>query len=506
MVNVQDETWESAIRADEDLSRRAKALACTAPLHELDANKGRLEWADAKVYLMAEIALHTIDQVAIAMDFDTGADHRHVLERVAGFVARQAPERPREEHTRVAAWVLEGLINLGDVDRTFRRPYGSLDADGVYCVRTFDFKLIEERRDAAGKLYLRASVEALNVLVGALDTDVESAQIAAEVKLENLIRRGRLADAKLVAEQARIRTIQYAESIRSQLDATRRNVRTVDWLDKVPTLLDEALDHVEARAHSERAISTNMARSRDEADDPLYKGRAAELVDIVDDCVRRHMKLQGHLMAARSEFRAQQDRQRFTDAPRNHSIDVYGHVLQPVLDLPVAKAVTPLERYFVGSTGVPASDLPNLATLVQALLRPAPERSRFAGDVPVPALQSAQGEKRFTDRQWELAEELLDLQDGVRLLSDLLAEAAELDPALPELVALLGLHAYAPQTGSVLRRERASVLVAEHADSPLHRAGFLGDDLLLTSARLANSSAAEPGKPLPAPADQGTAW
>ncbi|WSZ32448.1 hypothetical protein OG806_24880 [Streptomyces sp. NBC_00882] len=98
---MRDETRET----DEGLSRRAKALACTVPLHELDAHKGKLEWADAKVYLMAEIALHTIDQVAIAMDFDTGADHGHVLERVQRFVARQAPRQPVQEHARVATWV-----------------------------------------------------------------------------------------------------------------------------------------------------------------------------------------------------------------------------------------------------------------------------------------------------------------------------------------------------------------------------------------------------------------
>jgi hypothetical protein len=53
--------------ADEGLARRLKALACTAPLHDLDARKAKLDWADATVYQMAEIALHTIDQVTIAM-------------------------------------------------------------------------------------------------------------------------------------------------------------------------------------------------------------------------------------------------------------------------------------------------------------------------------------------------------------------------------------------------------------------------------------------------------
>jgi len=72
-----------------------------------------------------------------------------------------------------------------------------------------------------GTVYLRTTDEAVNVLVGALDTDVTSAQIAAEVKLEVLISRGRLADAQLAAEQARYRTVQYAEALRRTLEATR---------------------------------------------------------------------------------------------------------------------------------------------------------------------------------------------------------------------------------------------------------------------------------------------
>ncbi|NEE47621.1 hypothetical protein G3M55_23810, partial [Streptomyces sp. SID8455] len=72
-------------------------------------------------------------------------------------------------------------------------------------------------------------------------------QIAAEVKLEVLISRGRLADAQLAAEQARYRTVQYAETLRRTLEATRRNVRAVDWLTTVPDMIAEALDHVADR-------------------------------------------------------------------------------------------------------------------------------------------------------------------------------------------------------------------------------------------------------------------
>jgi hypothetical protein len=225
-------TWAAGSLAlspggDEALARRLKALACTAPLHDLDARKSRLDWAEASVYQMAEIGLQAIDQVTIAMDFDQGASHDQVVVRLLPFIAAQAPGRDRVEYERVARWVLECLINVGSLDRGFRAVYGVFGADGGYQRRTFDFKLLVELVSPDGEVYLRTSDEAINVLVGALDTDVESAQIAAEVKLENLIKRGRLSDAQVAAEQARYRTVQYAEVLRRKLEATRRDVRAV---------------------------------------------------------------------------------------------------------------------------------------------------------------------------------------------------------------------------------------------------------------------------------------
>ena len=229
-----------ALRAvDDGVTRRLKALACTAPLHDLDTRKTRLDWVDASRYQMAEIALQAIDQVTLAMDFDHGADQAQVVKRLRPFVAAQVPDAPAGEHERVAQWVIENLINVGSLDRGFQVDYGTFTEDGRYVRRRFDFKLLVEVAAPDGDVYLRASDEAINVLVGALDTDVESAQVAAEVKLENLINRGRLGDARLAAEQARYRTVQYAEALRQKLDATRRDVRSVDWLTTV--LAEEAL-------------------------------------------------------------------------------------------------------------------------------------------------------------------------------------------------------------------------------------------------------------------------
>ncbi|RZQ65674.1 hypothetical protein [Amycolatopsis suaedae] len=470
--------------ADEGLTRRLKALACTAPLHDLDARKAKLDWADATVYQMAEVALHTIDQVTIAMDFDTGADHGEVIRRVTPFVAAQAPGRGPDEHTQVARWVLDNLINVGTTDRGFRRVYGSVGAGGAYQRRAFDFKLLVELAAPDGEVYLRATDEAINVLVGALDTDVESAQIAAEVKLENLINRGRLADAKLAAEQARYRTVQYGETLRAKLDATRRDVRAVDWEREIPELLDSALSHIESRFRSETAILRNITTARDEAEDADRKRRAAELVDIVGDCIRRHTQLQARLQAAGAVFRAEQDRQQFSGPPQRSAIDLFGQLLNPTLGLPLADALGPATAFFQAGIGVSAPTVPSLPALVSLLLRPAPERDQLVGEVPEPELLPAEETDRYSDEQWRLADELLDLPEVPRRLSGLIAEARRLDPVLPRLVALRAVHAYGSEVGAALRQGDRQLLVAVDDGTEFTDGEFGGADLLLATAAL----------------------
>jgi hypothetical protein len=344
---VEDDA--AALTVDEGLARRLKALACTGPIHDLDTRKSRLDFADASVYAMAEIAFQILDQVTVAMDFDRGAGGEQVIARVRPFIAAQAPDRDPAEHERVARWILDNLINVGSVDRGFRVFYGTL-AGGSYQRLTFDFKLLVELVGADGEVYLRASDEAVNVLIGALDTDVESAQIAAEIKLENLIRRGKLADAQAAAQQARYATVQYAEQLRRRLEATRRDVRSVDWEREVPELIEAALTHIADRYHQETAILATIRAVRDEATDPDRKRKAAKLVDIVSDCIQRHTQLQTRLLEAGTVFRAEQDRQQFSGPPRRATVDLFGQLLRPTLGLPVADAVRPTGAFFRAST------------------------------------------------------------------------------------------------------------------------------------------------------------
>jgi hypothetical protein len=434
---------------------------------------------------MAEVALAAIDLVTLHMDFDTGADQEQIVARLLPRIAAQAPRRPAAEHERVARWVLENLINVGSVDRGFRAVYGTFDPDGTYVRRDYDFKLVEEVPGYGGGVYLRTTDEAVNVLVGALDTDVTSAQIAAEVKLEVLVSRGRLADAQLAAEQARYRTVQYAETLRRALEATRRNVRAVDWLNAVPDLIAEALDHVADRYRHENAILTNIRRARDESGDPENKRRAAELVDIVKDCIRRHTQLQSRLLEAGPLFRAEQDRQAFAPVTAASGTDLYGHLLAPLLPLPLEQSVRVTDAFFARGTGLRAPASARVGDLVELLLTPPVEREHLGAEMPEPDLIATPDDSRFSEEQLAAATALLDLPaDAPRRLSGLLADARRRDPDLPYLVALLAVHAASPPVGTAYRQGEERLLFAVDDGTQLDDPEFGGADLIVGTALL----------------------
>ena len=93
------------------------------------------------------------------------------------------------------------------------------------------FKYREAKRAHEAKLKLKQiQVKEVKFRPGTDEGDYQ-------IKLRNLINRGKLADAQAAAQQARYATIQYAEQLRRRLEATRRDVRSVDWEREVPELV-----------------------------------------------------------------------------------------------------------------------------------------------------------------------------------------------------------------------------------------------------------------------------
>lgn len=483
-------------------AQRVKALATTAPLHDLDARKAQVQTADYTVYQMAELALHAIDLVTIAMDFDTGAEPAKVLRDLTYRVAAQAPDRNDAEHARVANWVVENLLNVGSADRGFRTVYGLSGPDG-YDRRTFDFKLLEETRGADGELYLRASNEAVNVLVGALEVDLEAAHIAADVRLDILIKRGRLSEAQAAAQNARYRTIQYGEMLRQRLEATSRNVRNVDWVEAMPAFLDEALAHIEERSKAENAILVNLTEVRDTADTPARKAQAARLVEVVQDCLRRHDQLQAGLQTAGGRFRAEQDRQTFTAGPARAALDLHAQLLQPVLARPIGEADAALMRFFGPATGLSVPHAVRLVDLFEGLITPPVERDLLGEVVEEPNVELDEEPARFPDASYEHLEGLLDLDPAApQRLSGLLVDARSRqteDPEaddLPLLVVVRVLAMAAQEIGVARRHHDPSVLMAVDDGTVLDDIDFAGADLLVARAAVLPDTTARHAEPV----------
>ena len=501
-VGVID-TGSASESSDGGFALRVKALACTAPLHDLDARKNSVQTADYGIYQMAELALTAIDLVTIAMDFDRGARPDQVLADLARAATAQAPDRPEAEHARVASWVLDNLLNVGSADRGFRAIYGIAGPAG-YDRRSFDFKLLEETFDADGELYLRASNEAVNVLVGALDIDIESAQIAADLRLDILIKRGRLSDAQAAAQAARYQTIRYAEMLRQRLEATTRDVRNVDWVEEMPRFLDEALTHIEDRYRTEDAILINLTEARDTADTPERKQQAGQLVEVVRDCLRRHAQLQAALQTAGQRFRAEQARQTFTGVPTaTRSLDLYWQLLTPALSLPIRMALLPLEAYFTCSAGVAVPFALRLADLFDTLITPPSERDLLGEPITEPDLDDLEEPPRFSESTYAALDAALALVPGEpKRLSSLLAGArsveAETDGVedLPLLVVIRVLVLAAQEIEAAHKHGEPHVIIAVDDGTTLDDPEFAGADLLVTRAELLHPSV-QPGLPVP---------
>ncbi|NEE55825.1 hypothetical protein G3M55_66045, partial [Streptomyces sp. SID8455] len=239
------------------------------------------------------------------------------------------------------------------------------------------------------------------------------------------------------------------------------------------------------RYRHENAILTNIRKARDEAEDPEHKRRAAELVDIVKDCIRRHTQLQSRLLEAGPLFRAEQDRQAFATPAAHAGLDLYGQLLAPLLPLPVEQSLRATDAFFAHGTGLRTPTSVRVGDLVDLLLTPPLEREHLGMEMPEPDLIATPDDSRFSDAQLSSAMALLDLEhDAPRRLSGLLAEARRSDPELPYLVALLAVHAASPPVGTAYRQGERRLLFAVDDGTELDDPEFGGADLIVGMALL----------------------
>ena len=215
---------------------------------------------------------------------------------------------------------------------------------------------------------MAATNEAINVLVGALDTDVASAHSAADAKVASLVNRKRFNEAELAAREARIRSIQYTAEVRRIIADTKLDVRRAGWGDHIPDRLNEILEVLTERTHAESKMLEAMRGTRDNAEIESHSQVAARLVAVVEDCFDRHRDLHNRVMEATETFFSEQERQGFRSELALRAVDPFTELLSPICAGTIGETASVIERFATMSWGVRPFKIASIEQLLERLL------------------------------------------------------------------------------------------------------------------------------------------
>jgi hypothetical protein len=465
---VGPETWNVTIPTDDaSIVRRRRALAPIQVLTDIERNKTQYDGDFWRNYDLFTIALAVIDQVALAMGISAGRTWDETIDYALTQAQRQVPDAGRQQWQAVAERVVVSLVTT-DIETV---QYLVHDDSGPQW-RAQRFRLLYVHSGGEeGAEYLRASEQAINIFVEALDLDIEAAQIANEAQLKALIERGAVESAVQIAQLARYQSIQYMERVRRIVADTLVDPDAHDWVDDVPALLASALIHVRDRLAAEAALLDAVAERRSRMSEPTSLTAANQLIEKLRDCRHRHDELHGHLIGARSRLREALD-DRFARPPHAvHRVTVMADLLAPLLAQPSTNSAGATERLLALVGGIAARWWPSLCTLTDELCAPA---------------RIADGGEEYTDPEF-------DDDDRPQWWEPYEATVTALLEGIDEPIRLSQLLARAESTAATVTDEdgeslRASTLVAAtvhaaHRAWATHLAGrSIGERVLLAAS------------------------
>lgn len=474
--------------ARESFLRRLRALLHTQPLHQLELRKGMRGGGPEKFepYDLLALQLAAIDYIADHQNPLRGVALEEVEQELARLAGAMAPRRRAVEHGEVAALVLSALENEGGgaFILSFRDPYGP---DRT---RQSDVKLVTPDQAADGSIELRATPQAINLLLDIMDVDIESAEKAAAYMFRLQVERGRLGRAAESAERMRRLSKAYQESIQQAIITAGRDIGQVDWAGRVMAEIERAYAHIEERLREEAAIIEDVAERHATTVDAPQRQTLLQIKELLEDCNRHHRELHTHLMEARARLLEHHANQRLAPPPSPALVAMHADVLLPALALALDRADTVLVPFAAGTVPPMPVGLVDLGRLADHLWRARAERQVAPRPVePVELDDQDVTEQLFTPEAVAFARELLARDHRGTLLGDLLAEASQpgSPPGAARLVALGGLEAFMDAGGESAWGDEAETwrlvprgLTAERTGGRLTHPDHAGDELALT--------------------------
>lgn len=496
---------------DEAVGRRSRALLYAARIGHIEDARQRSQDERLRPYRAPELCLHAIDAVAVRMDLESGATWEQAREEVAAQAARQHPAGDDADHRHMAEWLLRQLTDEhdaewldvgagagsaapGSVDRAIRDAgavrgtggdrVGSRTGRGV-TRRTHRVFLLYET-EQSGLHHLRARDQAINVLVDALDLDIDSAQHAAEARLEHLVKRGRHDDAYLAARDSRMQSIRFMEQVRDDLREAERDLRSEHWSSTVSPRLSAALDHIVDRIRVEERLKGLIDAAGDRAQDEDFRW-IPRTVELLDECLDRHQSLQQVIAEARDTFLLEQQRQHLQPRSRRAYAHPVNEVLTNVLTRQCSAADELLDVVEV-ALGARAPRLLSEWAGVDLLAVEPSAPAEHGREVSELELTPDREPLLFSAAQVEAAGALLERVGAEPISLSALAAQAD-DPAQAHALALLALAHRSPELGTLLGQGvRTAVLAVPTTAAD----GLTSPALMLQRVTLAEPELAEP--------------
>lgn len=470
-------------------TRRLRALLHTQPVHALELNKASRGKEKYAPYDLIVLQLEAIDFITDNMDAQRGVLEEEVQQHLARLAAVMAPKRSRGEHLEVATVVLSGLENEGG--GRFLIPYND-PANPTSRVRA-DVELVRPVQGEDGSVELRVTPQAINLLLDALDTDIESAENAMAFMFQFQFERGRLSKAAAHAQNMRRLSISYREHVQGFLTDAARDISRVDWAGEVMDEIDRAYRHLETRLRDDANTLSRVAEQHDATPELDHRAKLAEIRDLLEDCGHRHRELHTELMSARAGLRQHHAQQRLAPPPSVARVDLHADILQATLGLRPVAAASVLEAFAAGLIPPVPPPLLQLRRVVDHQWRPQLERGVDLR--PIEEIDFDEDDvvtPVFSSEAIATAVGLLSGRHERTRLSQLLTKAfaERTPPGADHLLALGALEAFmevdSADTGDDEEQGRSWRLVprglsAEPSGERLDGLRFGGDDLELTS-------------------------
>lgn len=372
---------------DPVFGRRRDALLRTIPVHDL---VDRAERADSGItgFDIRALVLAAFDAVIARQGFPNRTTPTQVIDLLIGIAAIQRPQAERETFMAAAEHVLDGLTNRRERERQFT-PMSIVYADTgdghvAATAAPRPFWLLREAEDPhTGEVYLEASADAINAMVGGLDIAIEDQQTALETVLERQLARGELDAAHATAIKARQLTAGYLIQIEELLRDTERFLPGTDWNSHAPQLIHNALDHLSECLTREGRLLEHVAGGvTDIATDTTTEKRtkiSTVLTKLLGESRHLHTQLMDRLMGARGTFLDAQDRQMFRPILEAVEFDLAADLLEPTLALRLGDAEHVADAYMRAVLGPIPPVVLRWSDLVEALLH-APDETSADGD------------------------------------------------------------------------------------------------------------------------------